>query len=175
MKFIELATFDLARNTGWCHGDAHDDVPEFGSMRFGSEGCSHQAVFGHALDWFADLWSWLRPGRIIYEAPLVWRRGKSRAGNDEIAYGLPAVLMASAHRVGIYDIRKAETRDVRLHFIDSNPKRDVAKAATMRQCRTLGWKVKDDNQADACALWSYGCGLRKAEAALRPTPLFGGR
>jgi hypothetical protein len=43
----------------------------------------------------------------------------------------------------------------------------------MAQCRAIGWNVTDDNQGDAAALWSYGCGLRHFEAALRPTPLFG--
>jgi hypothetical protein len=69
-----------------------------------------------------------------------------------VLYGLPAIIGTVAYLRGIYDIRKAETRDVRLHFIGSNPKRAKAKPLVMRQCRAMGWEVQDDNEADALAV-----------------------
>lgn len=33
--------------------------------------------------------------------------------------------------------------------------RKAGKAAVMNRCRALGWAVRNDNEADACALWDY--------------------
>ena len=67
---------------------------------------------------------------------------------------------------------KADTRDVRLHFIGSNPKRDRAKSMVLRQCRAMDWEVEDDNEADALATWHYMCSLIRPQLALVTTPLF---
>lgn len=167
---MKILALDLARNTGFAFGAASARAPEFGSIRFGSAGASHQALFAAALSWASERLLLWQPDRLVYEAPLQWRGGKSRAGNDEILHGLPAILLAVAHLRGVFDIRKAEVKDVRLHFIGGNPKREVAKRKTIQQCRSIGWAVADDNQADACALWSYASGLAQLEARLKPKP-----
>jgi hypothetical protein len=111
----------------------------------------------------------------VWEAPLatIFKRGSTNSATTTLLYGLPAVIGTVAYSRRIFDIRKAETRDVRNHFIGSNPKRLKAKPMVMRQCRMLGWQVKDDNEADALALWSYMCSLIEPKLALQPTPLFG--
>jgi hypothetical protein len=42
----------------------------------------------------------------------------------------------------------------------------------VRQCYAMGWKVTDDNEADALALWSFMCSLLDPKLAVVPTPLF---
>jgi hypothetical protein len=92
-----------------------------------------------------------------------------------VLYGLPAVIGAVAYHSGIYDIRKADTKDVRQHFIGCNPKRIKAKSMVKHQCRKLGWEVADDNEADALAIWHYMASLIEPKLALQVSPLFGER
>jgi hypothetical protein len=42
----------------------------------------------------------------------------------------------------------------------------------MNQCRRLGWDFRDDNAADALAIWSYACALIDPQTALKTVPLF---
>jgi hypothetical protein len=114
---------------------------------------------------------------VVWEAPLAtsFSRGTTTNNTTTLLYGLPAIIGAVAYLRGIYDIRKAETKDVRNHFIGSNPKRAKAKPLVMRQCRTMGWDVSDDNEADALATWHYMCALIDPKLAMKPTPLFGRR
>ena len=40
------------------------------------------------------------------------------------------------------------------------------------RCKRLGWEVRNDNEGDACALWSYGCALIDPKLAMQVVPLF---
>lgn len=170
---MRMLALDLASVTGWAVGEP-GMLLAHGSIRFASKGASHEAIFANAYEWMNDKISVYAPRLIVWEAPLAtsFSRGKTTSDTSTILFGLPAVVGTCAYRRGIYDIRKAETRAVRLHFIGQNPKRAVAKPMVMRQCAAHGWDVTDDNEADALATWSYMGSLLKPELALRPTPLF---
>jgi hypothetical protein len=166
-----ILALDLATRTGFAFGAA-GEKPRFGSIRFASVGASHEAVFGKAITWAHGMFRDLAPDQVAYEEPMQFRGGKSRAGNDEILYGLPAIMQGVAHNLGIHDVRKAAVRDVRLHFIHRNAKREIAKRETMRRCRLLGWDVRDDNEADALALWHYACIFQDSKLAIQTSDLF---
>jgi hypothetical protein len=169
-----IMALDLASVSGWCCGKPGES-PAHGSIRFAHAGASHEAVFAAAARWMGDNITFYAPGLIVWESPLPtsFSRGKSNTNTTTLLYGLPAVIGAVAYLKGIYDIRKAETRAVRQHFIGCNPKRAKAKPMVMRQCRANGWDVADDNEADALAVWSYMCALIEPKLAMAPTPLFG--
>jgi len=92
-----------------------------------------------------------------------------------VLYGLPAIVGAVAHLLGVPKVLKAKSSEVRSHFIGHNPKRVIAKAETVQQCARLGWQVECDNEADAVAVWSYMSALIEPETALRVSPLFRAR
>lgn len=171
-----VLALDLASVSGWACG-APGEIPAHGSIRFASPGASHEAVFANATIWMHEKLTKYIPGLIVWEAPMPtsFGRGTTNTNTTTLLYGLPAVIGAVAYLRGIYDIRKASTKDVRNHFIGSNPKRAKAKPLVMRQCRAMGWNVEDDNEADALAVWSYMCALIEPTLAVRPTPLFGRR
>lgn len=171
-----ILALDLASVTGWAVGEP-GGVPSHGSIRFASLGSCHEAVFAAALKWVSDICASRSPTMVIWEAPLPtsFKRGNTNIGTTTLLYGLPAVVGAVAYLRGIYDIRKADTKDVRNHFIGSNPKRAKAKPMVIRQCRAQGWDVADDNEADALATWHYMCSLIEPRLAMRPTPLFARR
>ena len=132
-------------------------------------------MFAAALEWTVEHLKKWKPTTIVYEAPMsrVWRGRASRSGNDEIAYGLPAIVGAVAHIRGIHDVRKADAGKVRWHFLGESPKRAEAKKKTVRQCIAMGFDPTDDNEADAIAVWHYMSALIDPTIALRPTSLFG--
>jgi hypothetical protein len=168
-----VLALDLASVSGWAVGEP-GAKPLHGSIRFASKGASHEAIFSSAMQWAEKKIVFHRPSLIVWEAPLAGFKG-GRTTNDvtTILFGLPAVVGAIAYQRGVYDIRKADTRDVRNHFIGCNPKRAKAKPLVMQKCRAMGWEVEDDNEADALATWSYMCALIEPRLAIRPTPLFG--
>jgi hypothetical protein len=148
-----VLALDLASVSGWACGEP-GQVPEHGSHRFASKGASHEAIFANAMEWMHNKISTYEPRLIVWEAPLppMFRRGETVINTTAILFGLPAVIGAVAYMRGIYDCRTARTVDVRHHFIGQNPKGEVGKKLVVRQCRTMGWEV-EDNEADALATW----------------------
>ncbi len=127
------------------------------------------------MNWMLDMVIKHQINVVVWEAPLPasFKRGSTNINTTGLLFGLPAVIGAVAYQAGIHDIYKAETRLVRQHFIGANPPRDVAKKLTKYQCGKMGWKVHDDNEADALAIWSYMCSLLEPKLAVLPMPLFG--
>jgi hypothetical protein len=168
-----ILALDLASTTGWAYGRPGTS-PAYGSIRFAAVGASHEAIFAAAAKWMSDMCDARAPDIVCWEAPLatVFKRGATNAATTALLYGLPAVIGAAAYLSGIYNLVKADTRDVRLHFIGSNPKRAKAKSMVIKQCRAMGWDPQDDNEADGLATWHYTCSLIEPALALQPTPLF---
>ena len=128
-----VLALDLASVSGWAVGEP-GSVPAHGSHRFASQGASHEAIFASAVRWINETITTYEPGIIVWEAPLPtsFNRGNTTSNTTTLLYGLPAVIGAVAYLRGIYDIRKAETRDVRLHFIGGNSKLDLHQPADRR-------------------------------------------
>ena len=104
--------------------------------------------------------------------PMVKFGSTTTAVRNRLA-GLHGIVRGVAHLRGIYDIAEYSVSDIRRHFLgDHMIKREQAKHETIARCRQLGWKVEDDNAADAAALWSLAASLLKPELALRLSPLF---
>jgi crossover junction endodeoxyribonuclease RuvC len=169
-----VLALDLASVTGWAVGEP-GATPEHGSIRFASKGASHEAVFASAYDWMREKIDQYHPDLVVWESPMPtsFNRGSTNTNTTTLLYGLPAVIGMTAYKSGIFDIRKATTRDVRMHFIGQNPRGHVGKKLVIQQCRALGHAVTDDNQSDAIATWSYMCALIEPKLAMAPTPLFG--
>jgi hypothetical protein len=123
-----VLALDLASVTGWTVGEP-GGIPAHGSIRFASAGASHEAIFAKALLWMEAKLTFYQPTMIVWEAPLAtsFSRGNTTNNTTTLLYGLPAIIGAVAYLRGIYDIRKADTKDVRRHFIGCNPKRVEAK------------------------------------------------
>jgi crossover junction endodeoxyribonuclease RuvC len=130
-----VLALDLASVSGWAVGEP-GGKPEHGAIRFASVGASHEAVFAGAFKWMINMVTEHQPSLIVWEAPLPtsFSRGKTTADVTSLLFGLPAIVGCVAYQLGIYDIRKADTRDVRLHFIGSSPKRAEAKRQHAPQC-----------------------------------------
>ena len=168
---VSIMALDLATTTGWCIG-VPGGKPLYGSVTFSTS--SHEATFAKAFAWMTEKCVFHRPQIVVWENPLAtsFKRGKTNVNTTTLLYGLPAVIGAAAYKRGIYDLRKADTKDVRQHFIGANPKREIAKKQVIKQCQRLGWDVANDNEADALATWNFMCSLIEPKLAMSPTPLF---
>lgn len=171
-----VLALDLATVTGWALGEP-GAVPEHGSYRFARRASSHEAIFGNAMAWATQMIEHHKPSLIVWEAPLStsFTRGRTNSDTTTVLHGLPAVIGAVAFRLGVYDVRKAETKDVRNHFLGCNPKRVKAKPMVMQMCAARGWSVADDNEADALAVWDFMCALLDPTLARQPKLMFARR
>jgi crossover junction endodeoxyribonuclease RuvC len=174
----DVLAIDLATNTGWCRGHV-GGPPSFGSLRFGAYRSPDTVVFAEALSWISHLLApQPRPDLVILEAllpPSAWQGQSQQVTFNRLA-GLQSIMLGVAHLRGIAEISTASVPDVRAHFIgERGLKRAPAKQAVMARCRRLGWEVKNDNEGDACALWSYACALIDPRLALNVVPLFNRR
>lgn len=167
----QILALDLAAKTGWALGYVTDKEPESGSIRFAKEGASMAAVFSACRLYLQDFLT-MHPeiGLVVFEAPvnpLVFR-GARRPETARHLMGIAAVVEELLYTLGKYDVREAEVRQVRTHFLGSNKhKRAAAKELTIQTCHRLGWKPIDDNAADALALWSYQVSILQRDGLFR--------
>jgi hypothetical protein len=175
---VDVLAVDLATNCGWCRGKV-GAVPVFGSLRFGKHNSRDAAIFADALSWISHLLQPApRPDLLVLEMllPVSAWGGQSQQTTFERLAGLQSIMLGVAHLRGIAEISTASVPDVRAHFIgERRMKRKPAKQAVMERCRRLGWEVRNDNEGDACALWSFACSLIDPRLALNVVPLFNRR
>ena len=161
---------DLATVTGWAYGEP-DKAPDFGSLRFAKPGASHAEVYRGMRAWLND---WIIDSNlIVYESPAAASVMMGRTNMETLRVLIGLCEHVEELCYSRIDLREARTSDVRSHFIGTNRiKRPQAKWATMSRCHELGWKVSNDNEADACAVWHYQVCIFRPDIAAKTVPLF---
>lgn len=169
----DILAVDLATMTGWARGCVGDEAPTFGTARFYSP--DQNETFALGLQWITDMVRENPPQMLMLEAmlpPGAMTNKTSRQVRDRLA-GLHGVIRASAKRWGVAEISTASVGNVRRHFIGRGDlKRVPAKQEVVTRCRMLGWDVANDNEGDACAIWSFAVSLIDPKQGLRVSPLF---
>jgi len=167
---------DIATVTGFAYGRVNANRPTWGCKRMGSASAPSSEVFGVAMKWAREFFEQVRPDVLMMEAllpPSAMPARTTRAVRDRLC-GLNAIMMAVAHETGVGEIGCVEVNKIRDHFIYGHSlKRHLVKAAVIRKCKELDWHVSNDNEADACACWSYAVSMIDPKLALRGSPLFG--
>lgn len=89
--------------------------------------------------------------------------------------GAIGVVEACASKAKIPIIRGVSVQEARKHLVGRGqiPK-GQGKSIVRERCRVLGWQVANDDESDACAIWSWGCGQANPLSSVHVTPLFGG-
>lgn len=176
-----IVVFDVATKTGVCcgkPGDKHPFVVTWDLSVAGDNRPRRLLYFSNLCD---ELFKRSDIEAVRYEAPLALRT-MMRIGTAEgvmlLLRGAIGVLEAAAARGGIDDIGSFDVKDARQHFIGertmkrSKDGKSRAKPAVMNMCRMMGIEVKNDNEGDAVAGWSYCCALKNPRLAVLTTPLF---
>lgn len=141
-----ILAYDLASKTGVALGEPGAAPRCWSFVIAGSNGEKFsqlaRIVTGHVNQHKPDL--------VVIEAPFVMN-------NSAVAllFGFRAITFAVC---GLRSVPVAEytPKDIRKHFLGTGGmKRVEAKKAVMARCRSLGWVVAGDDEADAAALWDY--------------------
>jgi Holliday junction resolvasome RuvABC endonuclease subunit len=82
--------------------------------------------------------------------------------------GYVAVVLGELHDLGI-ETMMLPRQSVLKHFVGRArfAKKDDGKRACAARCQQLGWPVANHDEADAVALWDYGCSLKAQREYLR--------
>ena len=138
-----------------------------GAERLGFVGCETDAAF-RALDrLLSDLVTLHAPSVAVFEAP--WVGGNTHQNTAYMLFGLAAVseLVLAKREVRCFRMNNA---GVRKHFIGvGRGTRKDLKRRTLQRCAEIGWKPKDDNEADALALLDAALATPKLVRLMRPT------
>jgi len=161
----KILALDAATNTGVAIGSA-GDVPIFQTLRFaGSDpDAEHEQSFAAALRWIAQLLQVNRPDFIYIEAPLSpGISGATNANTTLRLIGLWATLSAASIVKGV-PYRKAKVGQVRKGFLGhGNLPGAEAKRRVQVVCELLGWDPRNNNEADAGALFHHACRIHAPE------------
>lgn len=179
---VRVLALDLATRTGVCCDSlAHDNVPAFRTWELSGVG-----GIGIYAPRFHDLRNRLhgliheaQVAVVAFEEPLnVMRkmtRGSKPMNNNTTRFliGLSAIVDECCYANGVktYEVSVSTAK---AHFggrtTDADPK-----AAVFARCVQLGWPVKNTDESDAGAIWSFVKCKLDQKFSYRTTPLFGRR
>jgi hypothetical protein len=169
-----ILCLDLATQMGWAEGEP-GEKPTSGTHRLAHVGASPAAVQGGLLAWLGARLTTFKYRMVIYEAPLDprWQKQPRSERTARMLIGLCGITEAVAHQTG-HRIMEANVQDVRKHLLGARPPTGEGKAMVMQRLRILGHEYRDDNEADALALWLYATAIANSRIAQMTTPLFAG-
>ncbi|MES2695095.1 MAG: hypothetical protein V4773_16600 [Verrucomicrobiota bacterium] len=170
-----ILALDLATSTGWAYGSPGTKHLEFGSLRFGKPGADRAGKYRTFRTWLSMHLSTHPAELVVFESAASATAMSGRTTMDIIKWLVGMCEHLEEFCYERVELREGKTSDVRNYFIGNNPKREIAKAKTIEKCRSFGWNVANDDEADACALWCYQVGQLRPDLAASMTPLFYGK
>lgn len=110
------------------------------------------------------------PDLIVFETPVMTGPGLIMAeATARLLIGMAGVVEAICHSMRI-EYADVPVNTIRKFFTDNGR---AKKADVLERCHQIGWSPKDDNEADALALWAYAKALRDKEFRVETVvPLF---
>lgn len=184
---MRILSLDLAVRTGWAIGSPgaapRCDVVRVKNPQQGVEtGAEQMGRFIRDMCLIASD----RPELIVYEAPLPVfdshdeRNGERTIRRSHESIVLPPMLAGAVHSIAAcygIDCFKVFPATIRKHFVGraNLGSRDATKRAVIDRCHLLGYLPRtdrDDNKADALALWDYAM-AKWSRAAPRELHFFG--
>lgn len=142
-----ILALDLATTTGWACGAPEAD-PRFGTLRLPSTGDEIGRFLAIFEDWLLDFLTVETPALVVFEAPILTR------GNTSPVVARKLMGLANATETVCY---RRETRCEQANLM--TVKKAFAghgraeKHEMVAAARARGWEVRNDNEADATAVW----------------------
>ena len=172
MSAGSVLALDLATQMGWCEG-APGEKPTSGTVRLAPPGSGSAAVLGGLVGWLGQRLTTFRYRMVVFEAPLDprWQKQPRSEKTARMLIGLCGITEGVCHQTG-HRVMEANVQDVRKHVLGVRPQKGEGKPMVMKQLKTLGYAYRDDNEADAIALWLYATALADSRIAQMTHPLF---
>ena len=142
--------FDFAQSTGYAYG-VPGDAPRFASHQFPSTGDNYGRHNANVRSWLRSTIFEVDPVMIGYESPSIFNKTTPATVRKLSAYC--AVLEEECLREGFnIPVREVNPSSLKLFFTrNGKAKKDQMMAAARR----LGFRVGNDDEADAVAGWFY--------------------
>lgn len=147
-----ILALDLATHCGWAVNPPHEE-PDFGTEVLPSTGAAVGPFIGAFDAWLRRMIEEQKPALIIYEQPSLF--AKTTPQTVIKLNGLATHTEFLCDKRGI-PVRSANPSKLKKFFTgNGKAQKDDMKEAARRR----GWLVRDDNQADACAVraWAIYC------------------
>lgn len=145
-----ILALDLSTHTGWAAGPL-GGRPSFGTHHLPKTGDDIGRMLVAYEDWLRAMVADVRPTHVFFEAPIL----SQRTMTARKLMGLASETERLCHRLGL-PVREVNLMTVKKRFTGSGR---AEKARMIEEARRRGWDVKDDNQADALAIWDFGCAV----------------
>lgn len=173
-----IAGFDIATSCGCAHGTA-GSKPRVWTWNLREHGKSRTDKLSALMRYCERYFASYRVDALFYERGLSLAAAMEIGMSDDtmaLLRGAIGVVEACAARAGVPLIEAVGVQQARHHLLGSGriPK-GQGKALVRERCRVLGWHTANEDESDAAAIWSLGCGLMSPMAAHMSTPLFAGR
>ena len=165
-----VLALDIATQTGWALGPvpaapvtplevaagALASTPESGTRSFDGKGGQ---FFNNFAGWVGAMLTRHEPAFLIYEAPVLPAR--TQIATLRRLYGMVAVVEVVARCWPETQVFEVPLQLIKKHATGNGR---AKKSAMIAAAKRMGWKPKDDNEADALWLWDYGCSVVRAAA-----------
>jgi hypothetical protein len=157
---------------GWCEG-APGEKPTSGTHRLSPPGSSSAATLGGLIGWLGARLTAFHYRLVVFEAPLDprWQKQPRSEKTARTLIGLCGITEGICHQTG-HRVTEADVGKVRYHVLGQRPPKGEGKALVMQRIKALGCSFKDDNEADAIALWLYATAIVDSKLAQMTSPLF---
>lgn len=144
-----ILTLDLATNTGWACGAPGDADPRFGHVTLPSTG-EDIGRFAMAYDqWLCEKLDADQPRMVVFEAPILPQRTTPVTVRKLSGLVWHTEFVCVRRRIMCREGRASSVKKLFTGYGFAK------KADTMSIARRYGWRVRTDDEADACALWAY--------------------
>jgi len=163
-----IAAFDVATACGCADGVAGAGKPRFWTWYLSDAGEGRPRRLAYLRRFCDAYFAEQKVDEVVYELPMgigtiarMMAAGKFKTSDEVLMTlrGAIGVLECCAAHAGVPIVRGIEIKDARKHLLGRATFKDgKAKEMTIRGCRSLGWEVENDNEADAGALWSLAVG-----------------
>lgn len=174
---MRVAGFDIATTVGCADGVA-GSRPRCWTWDLREAGKGRPARLSRLMAYCDRYFAESSLDALFYERGLGLTAAAQIGTNEDtfnMLRGAIAIVEVCAHRAGIKRIEAVGVQQARHHLLGSGkiPK-GQGKELVRRRCTMLGWRTMNEDESDACAIWSLGCGLTSPASAHMTTPLFGG-
>jgi hypothetical protein len=168
---------DIATSCGLAWGRP-DERPKTMTWDLREGGKGRPKRLAHLANQCRDFFCSTQPDVLFYEAGMTLGVAQRIGTSDEtfsFLRGAIGVVEASAVLAHIPFIEAVDVQEARKHLLGSGrlPKGE-GKRLVFDRCKALRWPVANDDESDACAIWSLGCGKMNPITAHLTTPLFSG-
>lgn len=150
---MKILAFDLAGSTGVAVGPS-SGKPVCHTEKLGPPDSTHGQRFVQLLRVTRRLLREHEPDAVVIEQAIAANAPGSQS-RVQLAMGYRATVLIACFDVGLKPHEYAVS-SIRKHFLGhGRMPGQAAKEAVFGRCCKLGWKVENDNESDAAALWDF--------------------